>query len=54
MLNLSTNRRPYWQVSPEKRLTIRPSIDSVEDGVRCHFFIRGGHVKWVADSTPRP
>jgi len=50
LLNLSRNRRPTWQLEGRKPLSLRPSIDSVHDGRRCHFWLRAGHITWVKDT----
>jgi len=50
MLNLSSQRRPKWQVTDPKRLAIRPSIDSFDGGARCHFWLRDGRVEWAHDA----
>lgn len=38
---------PHWKVSRREKLTIAPSIDSKSNGLRCHYFIQDGRVKWT-------
>ncbi len=51
LLNLDTARYPYWRIKRAKRdrLTISPSVDSIEAGKRCHYFIRDGKISWAKD-----
>jgi hypothetical protein len=51
MLNLDASRYPYWRVRRGKkdRLTISPSVSSLENNVHCHYFIREGKVIWTRD-----
>lgn len=51
MLSLQATRRPRWSVSLDARG--RPTLDpSIRQTAGCfsHFWIRGGHVEWCADS----
>lgn len=50
-LSLMTNRRPNWQLTSDwaDRPTIHPSVWQTA-GSYAHFWIRGGHVEWCADS----
>ena len=48
MVNLDKGRRPAWAIECLKPLTIRPSIDDVSPGRRCHFLVRSGRVTWAA------
>ena len=47
MVNLDRRRHPFWSVDSLKPLTIRPSIDDVTSKRRCHFFVRGGRIRWA-------
>lgn len=47
MLNLDTRRRPAWTMQSAKPLTLRPSIDELRPGKRCHYLIRKGKVRWA-------
>jgi Family of unknown function (DUF6527) len=49
MLNLSKTRRPFWRIIHGQYLTVKPSIDFEENGRRCHYLIRNGHIIWVGD-----
>jgi len=49
LLNLSTGRRPRWKTDSTDVLGVRPSVDAVHGGTRCHFWIRHGKVSWVED-----
>jgi hypothetical protein len=46
LVNLDPGRSPTWSVEA-RPVTISPSIDVVDDGVRCHFTIRHGRVRWA-------
>jgi hypothetical protein len=46
LLNLSPAREPHWSVAAGKRLTVRPSVDSLDGDQRCHFWLRAGRVRW--------
>lgn len=49
-LNLSSTRRPAWRLVVEDgEPSLHPSVDSLTDRRRCHFWLRDGHVHWVAD-----
>lgn len=49
-LDVHPSHRPSWRVAGDSRQrpTIVPSIDA-RGGRRCHFWVRGGRVQWVAD-----
>lgn len=47
MINLDKDRRPHWSIDCLKPLTIRPSIHDITPQRRCHFFVRGGRIKWA-------
>jgi hypothetical protein len=49
-VNLSPARRPVWELlADEKAPGLRPSVDSMNSGRRCHFWLREGRVQWVWD-----
>ena len=47
MINLDENRHPSWNIDCLKPLTIRPSIHDITPQRRCHFFVRGGRIRWA-------
>ena len=47
MLNLDVHRKPRWKVLGKSRLTVHPSVDSLVEDVRCHYFLRNGRVEWT-------
>lgn len=47
LLNTDRNRRPSWTVSPDRRLSIQPSVDYQGADRNCHYFIRKGRVDWA-------
>jgi hypothetical protein len=50
-LNLSPRRRPLWRIDTAGSApTIFPSVDSVWEGRRCHFWVRAGEVTWTRDA----
>ena len=49
-VNLDDRRRPYWNISAKPRLSLRPSIDSIAHGRRCHFILSKGTIRWVHDT----
>lgn len=48
MVNLDRARRPFWSIDSLKPLSIRPSIDDITPGRRCHFFVHGGRIHWAS------
>jgi hypothetical protein len=50
LVNLDSRRRPAWRLVSASPLTIRPSLDIIQAGARCHFTITSGKVRW-ADSS---
>ncbi|WP_375341732.1 DUF6527 family protein [Patulibacter defluvii] len=49
-LNLAPTRRPAWTVNVgHGRATLHPSVDSVTDERRCHFWVRNGRVSWARE-----
>ncbi|WP_445928566.1 DUF6527 family protein [Methylocystis sp. IM4] len=52
LLNLDQGRRPTWTLtlSPKGKITIAPSIDYLDGGRRCHFFLRKSKILWAKDS----
>ena len=44
-LNLVDDVRPYWQISGDDRVSIKPSVNK-RDGCKSHFFITNGKVIW--------
>lgn len=54
LLNLSTTRRPCWNVKTNwrGRPTVTPSVWR-EDGCKSHFFVTAGRVQWVPEVRPR-
>lgn len=52
MMNLDSRRKPNWRLGNARHLNLAPSIDAVDAGQRCHFWLQNGRVKW-ARSTRR-
>ena len=50
MVSLDSRLRPHWQIASEPRLSLRPSIDTVVDGRRCHFTLNQGKIRWAHDT----
>lgn len=49
-INLSPARRPVWRLKVEKKgPSLHPSVDSLTDERRCHFWLREGRVHWASD-----
>lgn len=46
LINLDSRRYPFWRIDSHKPLSIRPSIDDITPGGRCHFTISGGKTRW--------
>ncbi|MGH2635122.1 MAG: DUF6527 family protein [Actinomycetota bacterium] len=51
LVNLDPSRKPYWRMLPSKRLSLAPSVDVVDGGRRCHFWIRDGRTSWPRTAT---
>jgi Family of unknown function (DUF6527) len=49
MLNLDYRRYPYWTLAATRPISLRPSIDAMVDGRRCHYFVHRGKVHWIPD-----
>jgi hypothetical protein len=50
-VNLSPARRPSWRLEVAGgRASLRPSVDCVSGGRRCHFWLRDGRVQWAQDA----
>ncbi len=50
VVNLSSTRRPAWRLRVEEGgPSLHPSVDSLTDGRRCHFWLRVGRVHWATD-----
>lgn len=47
MLNLDSERYPWWEALDLDPLTIQPSVDHLSKSSRCHYFIHGGRVLWT-------
>lgn len=47
LLNADRSRHPYWLVTPDGKLSIRPSVDYHDAKRRCHYFIRNGRIEWA-------
>lgn len=48
MVNLAASRRPRWTLTgPRRAPTLYPSLDLADGPHRCHFWIRGGRVRWA-------
>lgn len=48
LVNLDSHRRPLWKlVAGSQHLSLAPSIDVIDGGERCHFWIHNGRVKWT-------
>lgn len=57
LINLADSRRPRWTYQLDKRgkVTLYPSVDSVSDVGRCHFWLRRGTTTWIgAPAAPVP
>lgn len=49
LVNLDPARSPTWALAGSSPLTLSPSIDDVGGARRCHYFIRGGKIRWAHD-----
>lgn len=50
LLPLDERRRPHWRLTVACFASLYPSVDSHENGTRCHFVLRQGRVRWAKDS----
>lgn len=51
-VNLSPARRPSWRLKAgEEGPSLRPSVDSLTDERRCHFWLREGRIQWARDDV---
>lgn len=53
MLNLDAGRWPAWSLtrSCSGKISFAPSVDYLDAGRRCHFFLRDSKVLWAKDSV---
>ena len=49
VLNLDSNKTPYWQlkVSIFGRITLSPSVNYLGGNTACHYFLKQGRVIWA-------
>jgi hypothetical protein len=50
MLNMNPARRPTWRAKTFEPPSIRPSVDTVHRGRRCHYLLTDGRIDWVGSS----
>ena len=53
VLNLDSNRNPYWRLGMSilGKISLSPSIDYKDVRVRCHYMITKGRVIWTSNAT---
>jgi hypothetical protein len=51
MVNLDTGRKPYWRLAATSGVSLSPSIDTRDHGIRCHFVLRSGRAQWVGATS---
>ena len=49
MVNLDKHRYPFWSIDSLRPLSVWPSIDSMSPSGRCHFVVRNGRIRWIAN-----
>jgi Family of unknown function (DUF6527) len=47
LIRLAAGERLHWHLTQEQAPSLDPSVDSHEDGRRCHFWLTNGKVRWV-------
>ena len=50
LISLSDHIRPCWHLTAEPRPSLAPSVDVIEDGRRCHFWLKDGSIQWVGSA----
>lgn len=53
LMSLSDHIRPCWRLTVGQRPSLSPSVDVVEDGRRCHFWLRDGRIAWAGTADER-
>ena len=53
LISLSDHIQPRWRLSGGPRPSLHPSVDVVEDGRRCHFWLRNGKIEWAGTAHER-
>lgn len=53
LISLSEHIRPCWRLSVEPGPSLFPSVDVVEGGRRCHFWLRDGTIQWARTAGQR-
>jgi len=38
-----------WNLNESKPPSLKPSVDSFDEGDRCHFFLTGGLIRWAGN-----
>lgn len=53
IISVNEHIRPCWRLSVEPRLSLFPSVDVVDGGRRCHFWLRDGTIQWAGTAEER-
>ena len=47
LVPVSKRMSPNWKLTGLKRPSLYPSVDSIEQSRRCHFWLSEGKVRWA-------
>jgi hypothetical protein len=53
LLPLDKHHRPHWRLDVGRFASLYPSVDSHEKGIRCHFWLTHGRIRWAPEPTFR-
>ncbi|MHB1509998.1 MAG: DUF6527 family protein [Acidimicrobiales bacterium] len=53
LISLSDHIRPCWQLTIGPLPSLAPSVDVVENGQQCHFWLRDGAIQWAGPTEER-
>jgi hypothetical protein len=53
LVSLSEHIRPCWQLTIKPRPSLSPSVDIMEGGRRCHFWLSDGTIRWAGSAEER-
>jgi hypothetical protein len=46
LLPLTKGQRRHWRLDSNRYASLHPSVDSHENGRRCHFWLKHGRIQW--------
>lgn len=50
LIPLSTRKKQHWQLTNWRKPSLYPSVDSIHNASRCHFWLDRGTVRWAREA----